>query len=419
MTPATDALAEETLRRCRQQATALAWKVPFFLPIQAQVEFVATRDVPTACVDMRGKILVNPDFAAKHTDNEIAFIVAHEMMHPLLLHHARRGERDPLKWNIATDKIINRTLSQIASLLGAGMADERAPLRVPSSALMADYAQESWSAEQLYAAESEPSEEQRRAHEQGQLGVGQGCGPVAPMPGNGDADGEDVEPSEDATLRRRWHECAVACQMQGREAGSVAGKLLADAIEPPQPKVSWAQVLRGALHRALSEAGRDDVSWQRRSRRSTPEILLPGGITYRCRAAVVIDTSGSMSDAVLGRVLAETVQVVNHVRVPVFLVVHDYVVQWAGWVQPGTKTNVTESVKKRFLGRGGTSFDEAYVRVGKESGKFNVLVHMTDGEVGTWPARPANVRRLIAALTPSPMRGPVPEEARVIDIELE
>lgn len=418
MIPAIDTLAEETLRRCRQQATGLAWKIPFFLPIQAQVEFVATRDVPTACVDLRGKILINPDFAAKHADNELAFIVAHELMHPLLLHHARRGDRDPLKWNIATDKIINRTLLAIGQLLGAGISEDRAPLRVPSSALLADHTQDGWSAEQLYAAEPEPSEEQRSAYEQGTLRVGEGCGPVLPA---ADQSGPDdaLSPSEEAALRRRWHECAVACQIQGREAGNSAASLLADLVDAPQPKVSWAQVLRGALHRALSEAGRDDVSWQRRSRRSTPEILLPGGITYRCRAAVVIDTSGSMSDAVLASVLAETVQVVNHVRVPVFLVVHDYVVQWAGWVRPASKVAVATEVKRRFIGRGGTSFDAAYARVGQEPGKFNVLVHMTDGEVGSWPARPINVRRLVAALTPSMCRGPVPADARVIEIELE
>lgn len=408
-----DPALADVVKRCRALAMGLAWKVPFFLPVMAQVEFVGSRAIPTACVDLRGVIQVSPDFAATLKDNELTFVIAHEFLHLLLLHHDRRADRDPLRWNLATDRVINRTLVTVADqLAGPGGVDDRSPLRVPSSGLLAEPHQATWTAEQLYQAEVEPSEEQQRQHAQGTLGVGQGCGP-APLP---DATGTPGD--GDGALRRRWQETAAACQLRGREAGHGAGNLLAGAIELPAAKIRWAQLLRGALHRAVAEAGRDDVAWSRRSRRSTPELPLPGGIMYRCRAAVVIDTSASMTDAMLSAIVAETVQIVDQCRVPVFLVVHDYVVQSAGWIRPGSRYAVTAAVRARLTGRGGTLFEPAYDRVAAEPGRFNVLVHLTDGEVTTWPAIPANVRRLIAALVGRGHAAAPPEQTRTIEIEL-
>jgi predicted metal-dependent peptidase len=145
---------------------------------------------------------------------------------------------------------------------------------------------------------------------------------------------------------------------------------------------------------------------------------LPGGITYRCKAAVVIDTSGSMSDEDLSRCVAETTAIVNNCRVPVFLVVHDHAVQEACWIRPGAKSQVHSNIKKRMKGRGGTSFNEAYDRVEKEPGRFNVMVHLTDGEVYDWPNRPASVRRLVVALVGSSNRESCPDDARIIEVEL-
>jgi predicted metal-dependent peptidase len=436
----------DVAKRCRALAMGLAWKIPFFLPVMAQVEFLGVREIPTACVDLRGIVRVNPDFAATLKDNELAFVVAHEFMHLLLLHHDRRADRDPLRWNLATDRVINRTLATVADqLAGPNGTDDRSPLRLPSSALLAAYNQATWTAEQLYQAEAEPSDELRQQHEQGTLSVGQGCGP-APAPehssetGDGDGDGAGAGDdagdgdgdsqgaagatapppgSSDSARRRRWQETAVACQLRGREAGNGPGNLLAGAIDLPVAKVRWAQLLRGTLHRAVAEAGRDDVAWSRRSRRSTPEMPLPGGITYRCRAAVVIDTSASMTDAMLAAIVTETAQIVDQCRVPVFLVVHDYVVQSAGWIRPGSRYAVTAAVRARLAGRGGTLFEPAYDRVAAEPGRFNVMVHLTDGEVQTWPAAPPNVRRFIAALLgPGGHRQAPPAQTRTIEIEL-
>jgi predicted metal-dependent peptidase len=277
-------------------------------------------------------------------------------------------------------------------------------------------------AEQLYADIPDPPAEMRAAFEAGTIPVGQGCGVDDGTDPNGNPDPDDPDGQEAKTpdqLKRDWQECAVQCQMQGRQAGDVAGNMLADILDVPDPLVRWSEVLRGALLRAIAEAGRDDVSWRRRSRRSTVEFILPGGVNYRCKAAVVIDASGSVDDEALARCTAETTAIVNHCGVAVFLVVHDHAVQSATWIRPGVKSKVHQDIKKEMKGRGGTSFDEAYDRVQEEGEKFNVMVHLTDAEIGgVWPPRPSSVRRLVVALVGSACKDNCPPDARVIEVEI-
>lgn len=407
-------VAAALVKRCKSQAMGLGWKFPFFLPSIARIEFRADNRRPTACVDLRGIIRVNPDFAATLKDSELQFVIAHELMHLLMLHHDRRGHRDPLRWNIATDLIINRTLKNVSDSAGAGA------FTMPKEGIIANEDQAEMTAEQLYSEIPEPPQALQDMFAQGAIPVGQGCGPEKDGGGNDGEDGENEggEGKTEDQMRREWRECAAQSQLAGRQAGTHEGNMLADLLDIPPPKVRWSEVLRGALYRAIAEAGRDDVSWSRRSRRSTTDIILPGGITYRCKATVVIDSSGSMSDEDLSRCVAETTAIVNNCRVPVFLVVHDHAVQEACWIRPGAKSQVHSNIKKRMKGRGGTSFDEAYKRVEDEPGKFNVLVHLTDGEVGSWPDRPPSVRRLVVALVGSACRSECPSDARVIEVEV-
>lgn len=412
-------VADALVKRCKAQAMSLGWKFPFFLPAIARITFRADiRYCNSACVDLRGIIRVHPDFAARQKDTELQFVIAHELMHLLMLHHDRRAHRDPLRWNLATDRIINRTLQRSAEAAGSGAGI----FTMPKEGVIADEDQANLTAEQLYQLEPEPPASLRQMHVTGLVPVGQGCGPLP-----GESDGQD--PTEiEAQLNRQWREVAAQAQMSGRQAGDTAGSILADLLDVPPPKVRWAELLRGALHRALAEAGRDDVSWSRRSRRSSVDIILPGGVTHRCRAAVVIDSSGSMSDEQLARCVAETTAIVNHTQVPAFLVVHDHCIQAACWIRPGARGAVHTQVKAQMKGRGGTSFDEAYQRVEKEPGRFNTMTHLTDGEVGSWPAKPANVKQLVIALVDSPLTrqpdwspklGEVwPADARCIEVEL-
>lgn len=410
---------DQLFARCKACAMALGWKFPFFFPAIARVIFIGDKNTPTASVDLHGKIRVGLAFAATLSDPELMFVIAHEIMHLLLLHADRRGHRDPLQWNIANDLLINHTLKRAADAAGSGWG----VFAMPKVGIIATDAQAQLTSEQLYSELPPPTPQMRAAALAGHVPVGQGCGALDAAD---DGSGVDVDPelseAEASSLRRQWREVAEQAKAQGRDAGKNAGtspgNILADILEVPLPKVRWAQVMRGALNRAVSEAGYDDVSWSRRSRRSTTFITLPGGITHRCKAAVVIDTSGSMSDEMLQRCVSETAAIVNNTRVPVFLVVHDHQVQASAWLQPGGRGQVIRHINKHMKGRGGTDFTAAYALV-DEKGPFNVMVHLTDGEVGLWPPKPKTTRRLVVALLENDSESIcAPAHTRIIEVEL-
>ncbi len=72
----------------------------------------ARMDVSVAAVnEFMSEIYMNP--AAGLDDYECRFVVAHELLHVGLRHHARCQGRDPYLWNVACDYIINSWLVEI------------------------------------------------------------------------------------------------------------------------------------------------------------------------------------------------------------------------------------------------------------------------------------------------------------------
>jgi len=70
---------------------------------------VQRMDIPIAAISCQMReIYVNP--AAKLTQEEWRFVLAHEYLHAALCHEARLGRRDPELWNAACDYVINQWL---------------------------------------------------------------------------------------------------------------------------------------------------------------------------------------------------------------------------------------------------------------------------------------------------------------------
>ena len=57
-------------------------------------------------------IAYNPHWVVSHTALEVAFLIAHEIMHNLMCHTIRRKGRNSKLWNVAGDYCINSILAQ-------------------------------------------------------------------------------------------------------------------------------------------------------------------------------------------------------------------------------------------------------------------------------------------------------------------
>jgi predicted metal-dependent peptidase len=100
-------------RICIEKAISnLLLDSPFFGSLILEAELKETEEVPTAAVDGRGKIFVNPRYVERLQVSEVQGLLAHEALHLALLHFVRESGRDKRRWNIAADLAVNSILAE-------------------------------------------------------------------------------------------------------------------------------------------------------------------------------------------------------------------------------------------------------------------------------------------------------------------
>jgi predicted metal-dependent peptidase len=102
-------IAEKAVTKAR---AAIFLSYGFFGHILAKHNITFTDKVDTLAVDGNRNIKVNPSFIAEFKDDnkKIQWALCHEVMHPVLMHLTRRGNRNPKMWNYAGDAVINSLL---------------------------------------------------------------------------------------------------------------------------------------------------------------------------------------------------------------------------------------------------------------------------------------------------------------------
>ena len=236
----------------------------------------------------------------------VAAVLLHEVGHLLRDHAARAANlptpRHQLAWSLAGDAEINDDLIAAGVPLPEGCVTPAA-LGCPDGDL----------AETYYAALVPPEGADGSSlpdDDSAGCGSGSGCPPVPGELPSGvslpDGSAEPVTPAEGDFVRRRVaHDVQAVEHAKGR--GSMPGGLTrwaASVLAPPT--VPWARVLRAAVRRAVAErAGRVDYTYSRPSRRRLPGILKPAMRAPSVIVSVVVDTSGSMSQADLDAAMGE------------------------------------------------------------------------------------------------------------------
>ncbi|MBO5681392.1 MAG: hypothetical protein J6T08_06725 [Lentisphaeria bacterium] len=107
-----DKIKELTLRSMEQDRQKLLMRQPFIGMILMHLDFVpVTSGCRTACTD-GSRVFMNCKFYAQLDLEERLFVLAHETWHCVLLHFARLQNRNPEKFNIATDLEIHFILQK-------------------------------------------------------------------------------------------------------------------------------------------------------------------------------------------------------------------------------------------------------------------------------------------------------------------
>ena len=94
---------QDIVERCKMSTL---FHQPFFGVGASKLRWEIDESIGTACTDGTF-IKFNPDFVRSLTKAEMIGLAVHEVMHVYSKHHLRRGDRDPMLWNVAGDYFIN------------------------------------------------------------------------------------------------------------------------------------------------------------------------------------------------------------------------------------------------------------------------------------------------------------------------
>lgn len=191
-----------------------------------------------------------------------------------------------------------------------------------------------------------------------------------------------------------------------RERGEVPEGWTRWADEVLEPTVNWRRQLASHVRRGVADvAGRVDLSYRRPSRRaaSTPDIILPSLRQPLPDVAIVIDTSGSVSDQMLGQALAEVGAVLRSLGVA-----RDRLKVISCDAQAYAPQSVGRVAALRLDGGGGTDMRAGLTAAAALRPRPDLVIVMTDGFT-PWPPGPPPGQRVVVGLLDE--AGSVPEWA--------
>ncbi len=378
------------LERVRNGRIALLVDEPFFGTLLMSLKLVEDKTRPTFSTDGR-TLNYNPAYLATLNDRQLNTILAHEVMHPALLHPFRLGQRDLRRANVAADYVVNNfldTYNQQAADLDAAAGRPRRevpfPFTGPLANALLDHKYDGKSFEEVYALLGEKKDKE------GSGAGGQGSGgPGSGQPGDpSDPSDSPSSPGEftaapgkqedrdeaQAEWKVAMQNAAMAAKSQGRAPACVA-RLLGDLLEPT---VHW----RDHLREFLTAVAQDDYSFTKPNRRySGTRCILPGLHSPRLGKIIcAVDTSGSIDGEQFAAFMTEVNTIFFDCR-PELLIVAQCDAAVHDWqeVQPFDDLQI-----KCNGGGGGTSFRPVFDRANEEAEPPVALIYLTDLD-GSFP----------------------------------
>jgi predicted metal-dependent peptidase len=309
-------VSEAERRRLAAQRMAMLEAHPFWGYLLMQMRLIPAPDLPTFMVsDGLNTIWFNPHLSKLLEPAELGFVLAHQIAHQFLLTEPRRLGRDPLRWNQATDYVINRLVAEIRDPAGTGESlyhppegsfpgvGEVRPLVEPAFKRLV--------AEAIYARLPETREAAPLPLLDLELPMGEaGDGSMLRVSGVVDHGGGldlhlpvPLAEGDREELRDRLAQALVYHESVDSR-GHVPMDFLRALRLTGRARVPWQQVLYRYMDQALS---RDDYSRTRPNRKYMQyDLVVPGLSGEQVESVVVaVDTSGSMSDALVIRLVRE------------------------------------------------------------------------------------------------------------------
>jgi predicted metal-dependent peptidase len=333
--------------------TQLVVRHPFFGSMCLSVKVSPDDSIPTMCTDGTS-IQWSPAYVDEIPQDECTGVLAHEVVHIVLKHMLRRGDRDPERWNYACDYAVNPIL------LEAGFKLPEGRLYDPAFANL--------SAEAIY---------DRLPDDIGEKAKGSGFGDVVDAKGE---QGQDLSPAEQKQMEADIDSKVMMAASAAKAVGKLPAKIDQMIQQMQQAQVDWRDVLR----RFIGGDQPDDYSMRRpqRTMYHMAGIVAPSIQKVGAGNIVVgIDTSGSVSHHELTQFLGE-LNAVSEDTAPtsITVITCDTHVRT---VQRYERGELIEEIK--VGGRGGTLVTPVFKYIEENELEVDSMIYLSDLEVWDYP----------------------------------
>ena len=346
---------------------------------------VASTDVKRLSADEHWRLYLNPSWVSATDIPDVGRELAHVLWHLLMAHADRArtllvGRATAHHWSLATDLTIVHTLGP----------DDAAPIDLADTShepirAVLDKLGPGRSSEEYYAVLSglpAPSPDDTDDDPANPSGPDQelpDCGSACdgiPRPHDVPADSStpSVDRAEADQIRTQ-----VAIDYQGHVTGrgDTPGEALRWAMSLTDPQIPWEPLLNRAVRRAIGyTSGRTEYTWSRPSRRQSalPQVRLPGTRRPIPRVAIIIDTSASMDDHLLGTAIGEVTGALTGLGVS-----GEQLTVISCDAALGAISHVRNATDITLTGGGGTDLRVAFTHIDTMRPRPDVIVTLTDG----------------------------------------
>ena len=350
-------IEKQASKKVSRARIALMLIQPFFAPILSVTPSISDRKIPTMATNGL-TILYNPEWVMPMTHEELQFVLAHEVMHIILLHHVRMKHRNPQIWNFAGDFAINP------------LVKDTTYFPMPDNALF-DEKYENMTSEQIYEILMKDVKDAMEAFEKALKDGTPIAGDVLPYPSGKNL--PEGAPTLEEHVDEIKQKANASLEKAGKDAGNLPGSLVSQIKGMLRPQVNWKALLAQYM-----EPDDSDYSWSRPNRRFISQgFYMPAKYGESVGPiGFVVDTSGSISEKEYTHFMTEFLALINNCkpRSLFFLQIDTAIAMEKEY----TSDDYPIAAIPAIHGGGGTSFAPAFEYFAKQGTDLQCLVYMTD-----------------------------------------
>lgn len=373
--------------------------------------------IDTMAVNEIGDLFYSSDFVKTLLQEEVTGVLAHEAMHIATATFPRKGKRDHLLWNIATDFIINYLLLKEGFVLPKGVCKGDANGNIVIKGIKKGQKDivikldDDMFAEDLYdklQSDREQVLESMGITEitigVGGQGDGSGSSPGGKMKrvngqfdyhldGDQDDTGETQGKLKNAADRvaneQLWKSRTTEASVAAKSRGKMSSAMERHMGELLEPKIDWRKRLLSFVQRDLPI----DYTMRLPGRRTIPlGYYMPSVVRENVEVFVAVDVSGSIGGDEYRQFMSEILGIAKG-----FAQVKMKIVFWSTYVDPADDLELMNADEDKLLkhvvkNSGGTTMSCVKDYVEENNLKPRMVIYLTDGFTENNPKFPENAR---------------------------